>query len=132
MFYKGPHENYIDRNYSADIGLYKTTVDELFVPYLKPQEHGERTGIRRAKLIGQTEITFEADREMEINVCPWTAAELENAPHTHELPESNKLYVRAILRQMGIGGYDSWGAHTLDEHKIFSGEEYKFGFSILI
>ncbi len=129
---RGPHENYIDRNYSADIGLYKTSIDELFVPYLKPQEHGERTGVRRAKLMGANEIAFEADTEMEINVCPWTGFQLEDAPHAHELPESHKLYFRAVEKQMGIGGYDSWGAHTLDEHKIFSGEEYKFGFSILV
>ncbi len=129
---RGPHENYIDRNYSADIGLYKTDISDLFVPYLKPQEHGERTGVRRAKLTGETEIVFEADTEMEINVCPWTAFQLEDAPHAHELPESKKLYVRAVLRQMGVGGYDSWGAQTLDEHKLFSGKEYKFGFSILV
>ena len=129
---RGPHENYIDRNYSADIGLYKTDVADLFVPYLKPQEHGERTGVRRARLMGANEVAFEADTEMELNVCPWTAFQLEDAPHEHELPESKRLYVRAVLRQMGVGGYDSWGAHTLDEHKIFSGEEYKFGFSILV
>ena len=129
---RGPHENYIDRNYSADIGLYKTSIDDLFVPYLKPQEHGERTGVRRATLSGEAEISFEADTEMEINVCPWTAVQLEDAPHTHELPESDKLYFRAVARQMGVGGYDSWGCHTLDEHKNFSGKEYKFGFSILV
>ena len=69
---------------------------------------------------------------MEINVCPWTAFQLEDALHAHELPGSDKLYVRAVLRQMGVGGFDSWGAHTLDEHKLFSGQEYKFGFSILV
>ena len=69
---------------------------------------------------------------MEINVCPWTAFQLEDAPHTHELPDSDKLYVRAVARQMGVGGYDSWGAHTNDEFKNHSGKEYKFGFSILV
>ena len=129
---RGPHENYIDRSYSADIGLYKTSIDELFVPYLKPQEHGERTGVRRAKLSGKNEITFEADTEIDINVCPWTAFQLEDAPHAHELPESDKLYFRAVARQMGVGGYDSWGSHTLDEFKNFSGKEYKFGFSKIV
>ena len=129
---RGPHENYIDRNYSADIALYKTSIEDLFVPYLKPQEHGERTGVRRAKLTGTAEIAFEADTEMEINVCPWTSFQLEDAPHTHELPESDKLYFRAVARQMGIGGYDSWGAHTNEEFKNHSGKEYKFGFSILM
>ena len=129
---RGPHENYIDRRYSADIALYRTSIEDLFVPYLKPQEHGERTGVRRAKLSGKNEIIFEADTEMEVNVCPWTAFQLEDAPHTHELPESDKLYFRAVARQMGVGGYDSWGSHTNDEFKNFSGKEYKFGFSIIV
>ncbi len=129
---RGPHENYIDRNTGADLGLYKAEISELFTPYLKPQEHGERTGVRRARLTGAMEIAFEADREMEINVCPWTAFQLEDAPHAHELPESSKLYVRAVMTQMGVGGYDSWGAHTLEEHKNLTGKEYRFGFSILV
>lgn len=129
---KGPHENYIDRAVSTDLGLYKTTVDSLFVNYQKPQEHGERTKVRYAKLSGNGKIIFEADREMEFNACPWSAETLENAGHIHELPESDTLYVRAIARQMGVGGYDSWGAHTCDEYKNFAGEEYSYGFSVII
>lgn len=130
---RGPHENYIDRCLSADIGLYKIGIDELFVPYLKPQEYGERTGVRRARLYGtNNEISFEADKEIEINVSPWTAFQLEDAPHSFQLPDSDKLYFRAVMRQMGVGGYDSWGAHTLDEYKLFAGKEYRYGFSIVL
>lgn len=129
---KGPHENYIDRNVSADIGLYRTDIDSLYVNYQKPQEHGERTAVRYATLSGSKKITFEADTEMEFNVCPWKAETLENTAHKHELSESDTLYVRAIARQMGVGGYDSWGAHTLDEHKNKTGKEYKYGFSVVI
>ena len=126
-------ENYIDRNTGADIGLYKTSLDEVFVPYQKPQEHGNRTGIRYALLAGYPDkIKFEADEEMEFNVCRNTVYELEEALHIHELPESDRLYVRAINRQMGVGGFDSWGSHTLDEYKNFAGKEYKYGFSIII
>ena len=130
---RGPHENYIDRCEGAFIGLYKTKIEDLFVPYLKPQEHGERTGVRFASLIsGERKIRFEADDEMELNVCPYSITELENAPHAHELPEGDTLYVRAVLKQMGVGGYDSWGSHTLEEYKIHTGKEYKFGFSIIL
>ena len=129
---RGPMENYIDRNKGAYIGLYSTTVDEMFVPYQRPQEYGERTGVRRAKISGNSAITFEADKEMEINISRWNAYELEAAAHPHELPDSNKIYVRAIARQMGVGGYDSWGAHTLEEFKNLTDKEYKLGFSILI
>lgn len=131
---KGPHENYIDRNEGAYIGLYKTAVSELFESYQKPQEHGERTAVRKATIKkgdGSSAVTFVADKEMEINLSPYTADDLENAPHIHELPVSDKLYFRAVARQMGIGGYDSWGAHTLDEYKNPSGKEYKYGFSLV-
>ena len=129
---RGPMENYIDRNTGADLGLYKTSVDDIFVPYQKPQEHGNRTGVRYAVLAGYPDkVKFEADREIEFNVCKNTVYELEETAHIHELPENDKLYVRAIYKQMGIGGYDSWGAHTLEEYKIKAGREYNYGFSII-
>ncbi len=131
---RGPHENYIDRNKGAYIGLYKTSVKELFVPYQKPQEYGERTAVRKAvvkKGDGTAPVTFIADKEMEINLSPYTADDLENAPHIHELPESDTLYFRTVARQMGVGGYDSWGAHTLTEYKNLSDKEYKYGFTMI-
>lgn len=128
---KGPHENYIDRACGANIGLYRTSISDLFENYQKPQEHGERTKVRYATLSGESKLRFEADTEMEFNVCPWDAHTLENAAHIHELPESDTLFVRAIARQMGIGGYDSWGSHTLEEYKNKAGVEYKYKFSII-
>lgn len=129
---RGPMENYIDRNTGADLGLYKTSVDDIFVPYQKPQEHGNRTGVRYAVLAGYPDkIRLEADDEMELGICRNTVYEIEEAAHIHELPESDKLYVRAILKQMGIGGYDSWGANTLEEYKIKTGRKYSYGFSII-
>ena len=128
---KGPHENYIDRACGANIGLYRTSISDLFENYQKPQEHGERTKVRYATLSGERKLRFEADTEMEFNVCPWDAHTLENAAHIHELPESDTLFVRAIARQMGIGGYDSWGSHTLEEYKNKTGVEYKYKFSII-
>lgn len=128
---RGPHENYIDRNEGADIGLYKTKIDDLYVNYQKPQEYGERTGVRNAVLKGDGKVAFEADTEIELNVSPYTAYMLEEAAHKHNLPEGDTLYVRLVARQMGVGGYDSWGSHTLEEYKIFSAAEYRYGFSII-
>lgn len=128
---RGPHENYIDRNEGADIAIYKLKLDELYVNYQKPQEYGERTGVRHATLKGEGKVRFEADTEIELNVSPYTAVMLEAAAHRHNLPEEDTLYVRLVARQMGVGGYDSWGAHTLDEYKLFSGKEYSYGFSII-
>ena len=43
---KGPHENYVDRNASARVGVYNTTAEELYFPYVRPQENGHRTETR--------------------------------------------------------------------------------------
>lgn len=130
---RGPHENYIDRRRSADVGLYKIEIDDLFTPYLKPQENGERTDVRTATLVGvHNRLCIEAQHEpIELNVCRWTPEELEAAAHACELPESDRLCVRVLARQMGVGGFDSWGAHTLEKYKNLSGREYSLSFSLI-
>lgn len=129
---RGPHENYIDRNSSADVGLYKTDIKNLYTPYLKPQEHGNRTDVRYAKLTGtKHNLVIEADGSVELNVCRWSVDELERAAHGYELPENDKPYITVSARQMGVGGYDSWGARTLPEHENQSGKKYHMGFTLI-
>ncbi len=50
-FGRGPHENYIDRNTSAFVGLYKGSVDEQYVPYISPEENGYKTDVRWFSLL---------------------------------------------------------------------------------
>ena len=107
-------------------------IKTLYVPYHNPQEHGNRTEVRYAKLIGtKKSLLIEADKSMEINICRWSADELERATHGYELSENDKPYITVSARQMGIGGYDSWGARTLPEYENKAGEKYSVGFSVI-
>ncbi|MBW7462172.1 beta-galactosidase subunit alpha, partial [Paenibacillus sepulcri] len=45
---RGPHECYSDRKESGKLGLYAGTVEEQFVPYIKPQENGNKSEVRWA------------------------------------------------------------------------------------
>ena len=45
-FGRGPEENYIDRNAGTLIDLYKTTADQMYFPYVRPQENGHHTDTR--------------------------------------------------------------------------------------
>lgn len=45
-FGRGPDENYIDRNAGSKIGIYKTTAEAMYFPYVRPQENGHRTDTR--------------------------------------------------------------------------------------
>ena len=45
-FGRGPEENYIDRNNGTLVGLYKNTADNMYFPYVRPQENGHHTDTR--------------------------------------------------------------------------------------
>ena len=43
---RGPFETYPDRKTGAKTGIWQSTVDEEYVPYLIPQDHGNKTDVR--------------------------------------------------------------------------------------
>jgi len=47
---RGPFENYPDRKTGAKVGHYTSTVDSMFVPYIIPQEYGNRCDVRWLKV----------------------------------------------------------------------------------
>lgn len=127
----GPEENYIDRCNATQIGLYNTTVTDLYTDYLKPQECGNRTGVRYATLVGQKKVfSLVAEPVMELNVSHWLPKELENTWHGKDLPPVTKTVVRCIARQQGVGGYDSWGAHCNEKYNNKTDKTYRLKFQI--
>ena len=63
-------------------------------------------------------LVYRTMEPMEFCALPYTASELEAAKHAYELPPVHHTIVRALLRQMGVGGDDSWGAKTHEEYLI--------------
>ncbi len=45
-FGRGPEENYWDRKAGTPVGLYKSTAEDLYFPYVRPQENGHHTDTR--------------------------------------------------------------------------------------
>ena len=87
--------------------------------YLKPQECGNRCGVRRMAVTDREGrgLVFFGD-ELSVNILSWTPHELENARHLHELPEIYETVVRVALGQLGVGGDDSWGAPVHPEYHL--------------
>jgi len=126
----GPEENYIDRVTGARLGIYRNKVSDNMAGYLVPQECGNKTGVRYAKLTDSSGrgIVFCGD-EMEFSALPYTPHELENAMHAYELPQRHYTVVCANYRQMGIAGDNSWGARIHEEYLLPSDEKLSFSFS---
>jgi len=43
---RGLYENYIDKNYGFDVGVYQLPLSQFDEPYVAPQENGNRTDVR--------------------------------------------------------------------------------------
>ncbi|QAA30508.1 glycoside hydrolase family 2 TIM barrel-domain containing protein [Clostridium manihotivorum] len=129
----GPEENYIDRVKGARLGIFDKRVLDNISRYLVPQESGNHTGVRWVRLIDKNGfgIEFLAEGEsFELGVSPYTAFELQNALHYHELPRTNYTVVTIAGKQMGVGGDDSWGAPVHEEYLIDSSKDMSFQFLI--
>jgi beta-galactosidase len=129
----GPEENYSDRSMGARLSVFENQVSDNVSGYVKPQESGNRTGVRRVSLISKggkgMKISAVAD-PFECTISPYTAFELENAQHHYELPNVHYTVVTVAGRQMGVGGDDSWGAPVHDEHLINADNDMEFEFMI--
>ncbi len=128
---RGPHENYIDRNTGAAVGLYATTIDEMYEPYIVPQEHGNRTGICWASLSNEsgTGLLIRAESQpLEMSASHYTAADLFAANHTNELVRRNETILNIDCTQRGLGGF-SCGPDTLEKYKVQPGT-YNFSYTL--
>lgn len=126
----GPAETYEDRKHGAKLGIYKNKVCDNMAKYIVPQECGNKTGVRYAKVTNRKGrgILFTSD-EMNFSALPYTPHELENAAHPFELPEVHYTVVRVSKMQMGIAGDNSWGYPTHPEYCIPTDKKLEFTFS---
>ena len=134
---RGPQENYWDRNLGAAVGIYKNKVDNLWFPYIEPQETGNRTDIRWVSFTDDQGFGLKATGLplLSFSAWPFRMSELEhekapaNVGHKHpsEIVHSDDITVNLDYRQMGVGGDDSWGAPIHKEFSLPAAEyDYKF------
>lgn len=135
---RGPHENYVDRRHSADIGIYEMSIDQLYHPYIRPQENGQRTDIRWVSLLNNQGkgIKIKSKHPFEFSALPYSIKDLDFDPrydkykHTIDLKKSDNIYLNIDLKQRGVGGDDSWGAETHDSYKLTK-KQYEFDIEIM-
>ncbi|MGK0363374.1 MAG: beta-galactosidase [Saprospiraceae bacterium] len=132
-FGNGPFENYPDRKTAVQMGIYKSTAQEQYEPYISPQENGGKTDVNWLKLRDEKKdgLTIEGLKPFFMSVLPYSPEALTREKieslHTIDMQEEDKISVCLDHLHMGIGGENSWGAFPLDKYRVFA-KEYKFGF----
>ena len=152
-FGRGPFENYSDRKQAAHVGRYENRVAEHYVPYMRPQENGYKTDTRWLSLdngsdigvlvIADDQIGFSVHHNRMADFVPPVkiAITSEDGPGARDNDARVNVHVSDVVArdivslnidygQMGVGGDDSWGKHTLSKYSLTE-LEYSYGFTII-
>ena len=128
-FGRGPHESYRDRIRGAAVGWYAGTVSGQYVPYIVPQEHGNKTDVRWLKLEtpdGRVLRVVAAGRLLECSASHFTAHDLFLARHTIDLEPRREVILNVDYAQRGLGTA-SCGPDVLPAYRILPGR-YRLNF----
>ena len=135
---RGPVENYSDRKLSQNVGIYHATADELFYPYVRPQETGTMSDLRWWNQTDGDGFGFriESDKLFSASALHYDLLTLDEGAEKHqrhsqsvEKSEYTNLFIDLV--QSGVGGVDSWGAdgRARKGHRV-EYQDYTFRFRL--
>lgn len=134
---RGPQENYEDRNSAAFIGKYDANVEDLYFPYIRPQENGYKTDVRWVtftadsgkgiKILGPKAVSFSAHHQYNSD---FDAGKTKQQRHTTDIVKRDFININIDHQQMGVGGDTSWSARPLKKYQI-KAQEMSYAYSII-
>ncbi len=129
---RGPQETYWDRKTGGEIAIHQLSVEEMVFPYVRPQDTGNRTDVRWVSLTDEAGhgILIRGNEPLSIAAWPYTMADLEQATHDYQLPRRDSITLNIDHKLHGVGGDNSWRAHTHPQYTLPGGKPYSYSFTI--
>ena len=130
---RGPAENYIDRRSGSFFGEYRSTVDGMYEPYVRPQDCSYRADVRWVSFTDDSGegVRFEATEPMFVQALHCSLDDLQFARHRngerrafHPLTRRADVRLNLDIRQLGLGGA-SCGPKPMDKY-IFPVETWRW------
>ena len=127
-FGRGAGEAYEDRVLACPVGRYESTVREMYVPYVRPQENGSHCGSRQVFLSGGGRtVGFCSEKDFSFCASPYTAEDFR--PHSFEMRESGDVNLYLDYRMSGLGSHSC--GPELDKKYRITERDIVFSFEIL-
>ena len=130
-FGRGPHPTYADRNYER-IGLFEGSVDEQWIDYSRPQENGNKVGVRWVTLTdadGDGLLIAAEGEPLSIGAKYYDTDTMESNKYAFQMERSENILLNIDHRQMGVGGNNSWGALPLKPYRL-TDKAYDYSYRI--
>lgn len=133
---RGPWENYSDRKASSFIGIYESSVEEQYFPYIRPQENGNKTDVRWLTLVNNDGVGIKVTgaQPLSVSALPFSISDIDpgktkDQRHTVDVPFKDEVYLSLDLAQRGLGGDNSWGAYPHEQY-LLKAKAYTFTYTI--
>ena len=125
---RGPGESYPDSKQAGRIGVWSRTVEELYTPYVYPQENGNRSDARWVALTNLRGMgLFAAGAPtLDFSAHVFRTEDLERARHTDELKPRDEITLNLDYRQRGLGSA-SCGPDVLPQYEL---QPHEFNFRV--
>lgn len=127
-------ENYPDRSYGFDLGVYSMDIDEWMEPYLVPQENGNRMDVRWLYLHNNKRngLLVIGDQPLYTSAWPYSQKAIDETKHWYKLQKEDHITLNVDLKQMGVGGNDSWSdvSQPLEKYQI-PAKNYSYSFYLI-
>jgi len=117
---RGPGENYVDRKGSTFMGLWSGPVSGQYVPYVKPQETGNKEDVSWLTLTndsGQGLLVVSTEAPLAVSALNFRAGDLTTAKHAYELKARPETVLSLDVRQCGLGN-GSCGPGVLEKYAV--------------
>lgn len=128
----GPWENYNDRKDGCMVGRYTTTVEDMEVPYMKPQSMGNREGLRELTLYNKEGkgVKIQTEGNVSFSALRYTDKDLMEGQHAWELEKRPYIVLHLDAVQRGVGNAScGQDVDTLPAYRIPQQEmKYKLRF----
>lgn len=124
----GPHGSYVDKQQSVRKGKYLLRVDDMFEPYVMPQENGSRFGTEKAAVTSELGmgLAFSAAAPFSFNAAHYLPEDLDQAQHLHQLVKRKETIVHLDYKMSGVGS-NSCGPELLEKYRL---DEKEFEFTL--
>ena len=102
------------------MGVWKSTVAEQYVPYVRPQENGNKEDVRWLELTDANGSGLKISTEqspLSFSVLHFTTADLAAARHNFELQPRAEIILSLDAKMCGLGN-SSCGPGVLEKHAV--------------
>ena len=125
---RGPYETYPDRKTGAKFGRYETTVKDDYVPYIIPQDYGNKTDVYWTSISDNmgNGLLIKGDQTFNTSAQMYDTDNLTRAYYRRQLKAVDYITLNLDYKISGVGGT---AISILNKYRVLP-KEYEFTFYI--